>query len=60
MSNVFIPKDTKVSVKAHHGGIAIGVLAQAYEPGREVNLKEFISPIPAKVVKAVTRAEDWD
>ncbi len=53
-----IPKGTKVNVKAHHGGIAVGTLASAYKPGGAVNLREFSTGlIPAKAVKAVTRVE---
>ena len=55
---MYLPKGTKVNVKAHHGGVAIGTLAVAYEPGDAVDLVEFSSPIPAKSVKAVTRTED--
>ena len=52
------PKGTKVTVKAHHGGLALGTLATAYETGGVVDLVEFLSPIPAKSIKDVTRTED--
>lgn len=55
---MYIPKGTKITVKALHGGVALGTLATAYEPGDAVDLAEFSSPIPAKSVKAVTITED--
>ncbi len=56
---MYIPKNTKVSVKVHqHVGIAIGILATDYESGGEVDLKEFQSPISAKIIKSVTIEKD--
>ena len=58
---MYIQKNTNVIVKVHqHVGIAIGVLATDYEAGREVNLKEFRSPIPALIIKSVTVEKDQD
>lgn len=53
-----IPKGTNVNVKAHHGGIAVGILEVEYESGGAVEFKESTTIIPAKVIKAVTIAED--
>ena len=54
---MIIPKGTKVNVKAHHGGIAVGILEVDYESGGDVEFKESTTVIPAKVIKAIAIAE---
>ncbi len=53
-----IPKGTQVNVKAHHGGVAVGILEVEYESGGTVEFKESTTVIPATVIKSVTVAED--